>query len=505
MTESRTYRFAPRDKTGWVLGLSGSQVVALGASLLLALFASSRTHVALAVIPVLLGSALAFGRVGGQPVLIAAGPVGRWVLRAVRHRNRWEAPDRLLGIPVGDDGATEALPLPPPMDGQVLLAVDGARYDPLLGEGSLAVVHDPLGGTYTAVIPVAGSQFALTESDEQDRLLSLWGEALAGFCRDRSPVVAVRWLEWSAPGGLDEQLAYLDEHGHGDRSDPAFLSYWMLLARAGPMANHHEVLVTVTVAAERVVARRRHDGDERAACTEALLGQLRLFVARLETAGLVVDGPLSPDRLVAALQTRLRPRPAAGGDEQPRTLAQRTGMVSGEVGWPTRSDAARSQWMVDGTLHRCFYVAEWPRLDVGAAWMQPLTLWAGAIRTLAVIYEAVPPRRSLRAIERDATKLASDEEHRRSKGFRISAQHRRAQADVEERETQLASGFGEFAYAGLVTVSATDPDSLDRACDDLIQVAAGCAMVLQQLDFRHDQGVAACLPLARALAPSRAC
>jgi hypothetical protein len=157
---------------------------------------------------------------------------------------------------------------------------------------------------------------------------------------------------------------------------------------------------------------------------------------------------------------------------------------------------------VGTSLHRSFWVAEWPRLEVGADWMQPLVLAAGAVRTLALVAEPVAPRRSHRAIERDATKLASDEEHRRSKGFRVSASHRRAQADVEERETELVAGFGEFAYAGVVTVAAGDIEALERACDDLLQVAAGCGMWLAPLEFRHDAGLAACLPLARALAPA---
>jgi hypothetical protein len=147
-------------------------------------------------------------------------------------------------------------------------------------------------------------------------------------------------------------------------------------------------------------------------------------------------------------------------------------------------------------------VAEWPRLEVAADWMQPLVLAAGAVRTLALVAEPVPPRRSHRAIERDATKLASDEEHRRSKGFRVPAAHRRAQADVEDREAQLVAGYGEFAYAGIVSLSAPDPDALERACDDLAQVAAGCGVWLAPLDYRHDAGVGACLPLGRALAPS---
>jgi len=72
---------------------------------------------------------------------------------------------------------------------------------------------------------------------------------------------------------------------------------------------------------------------------------------------------------------------------------------------------------------------------------------------------------------------------------------------VEERESELVAGFGEFTYAGILTVAAGDTESLERACDDLCQVAAGAGVWLTPLDFRHDQAVGACLPLARALAP----
>ncbi len=506
MSPRTTYRLAPRDRTGWVLGLSGPQVVLLGAAVLVAVPLSSRTGLLIAAIPVVLAGAVAFGRLRGRPVLEVAPPALAWAARRLRHRTTWAAPEPAPAVPAGagDDGTEGDLPLPPPLDGQVLLSVDAATYDPALDGASIAVVCDPRAGTYSAALAVASSSFTLTEPAEQDRLLAAWGDALAGFCTEAGPVSAVRWLEWAAPAGLEDQLAYLAEHGHGDTADPAYSSYRLLLGRAGPLATRHHCLLTVTVDARRVTARQRHRGDARAACVEALLGELRLFAGRLERAGLVVGPPLSPAELAATVAARLDPEaaPVAGGGR--RSLAQRAGLTApGPPGavWPRTADARRGHWAVGSSLHRCFWVAEWPRLEVGADWMQPLMLAAGAVRTLALVAEPVAPRRSHRAIERDATKLASDEEHRRAKGFRVSASHRRAQADVEERESQLVAGFGEFTYAGIVTVAAGDVESLERACDDLCQIAAGAGVWLSPLDFRHDQAVAACLPLARALAP----
>jgi hypothetical protein len=50
-------------------------------------------------------------------------------------------------------------------------------------------------------------------------------------------------------------------------------------------------------------------------------------------------------------------------------------------------------------------------------------------------------------------------------------------------------------------VSAADVETLERACSDVVQVAAGCGVELRLLNGRHDQALAACLPLAHSIAP----
>ena len=277
MTGRTTYRLAPRDRTGWVLGLSGPQVVILGVAVMVAVMVSSRAGLAVAAVPVVLAVAVAFGRVGGRPLLEAAPPAMAWALRRLRHRTAWVAP--AADATAADEAPGTALVLPPPLDGQRLLAVDAAGYDPALDGAPVAVVFDPRAGAYTAALAVASPSFTLTEATEKDRLLAAWGDALAGFCTEGGPVASVRWLEWAAPAGLDDQLAYLSQHGHGDTADPAYASYRLLLGRAGPLSTRHHCLLTVTVDAARVSARRRHHGDAQAAAVEALLAELRLFAA----------------------------------------------------------------------------------------------------------------------------------------------------------------------------------------------------------------------------------
>src|SRR5690606_24008148 len=118
-----------------------------------------------------------------------------------------------------------------------------------------------------------------------------------------------------------------------------------------------------------------------------------------------------------------------------------------------------------------YWVAEWPRLEVGPSWLEPLLLHPGGIRTFSIHYEPVPPTRSHRRIDRDTTRLAANEEQRNRAGFRIGARHRRAETAVLEREAELVAGYAELEFAGFLTVSASDPHELERNCAEYEQAA----------------------------------
>lgn len=389
----------------------------------------------------------------------------------------------------------------------------------------MAVVEDSTRRTYAVTVratAVGGEPFSLTEPAQQDVLLARWGDALAGFCQERSPVAWVRWTELACPDDADAEHDYLSAHGHDDPFDPAVVSYRSVLDTAGPLAMRHEVLVTVAVAAQRAHAARRSGSQgaslsaseaREAACVDVVLAETRLLTERLEAGGLLVSDPLSPDEVEAALEARMVP--AGGGKDGPPDHGQDRNLAAlvGGARWSAatelaperprwRPKAARATWLgwqVDGVHHRAFWVTEWPRMEVRGAWMAPLLVWGGGSRSVAVVFEPVPLRASQRAIERQATKLESDRAHREAKGFRVPAGHRRAARAVAEREEELVAGYTELEYAGLVTISAASQADLDRRSAELVQLAAGCAVALEPLNGRHDLAVAACLPLARAL------
>lgn len=485
----RTYRFSPPDRTGWFLGLGGAQVILLGSGLVTSAIAVNYgAPLVLGVITVAVAAVLSLVRSGGQPLVELVPSAWRWA----RHRRdaTWLAPLTAMGAP-----EPIAPVLPPPLDGQVIAAAPGAAG------GEMGVVSDAAAGTYAATVRVSGRQFALVERGEQEGLLALWGDALSAFCREAASVVEVRWSEWAAPAGMEEQHAYLAEHAIADVLDPAAASYRQLLRSAAPVATRHEVLVTVVISARRLNLGPRHQGDPAAAATAALAEELRQLARRLEAAGLTVSAPLSVGELCRALRVRLDPQVISVLDRRGRSLGDRAGLVGPADGGPLMASRAKRHWEVDGSLHRVFWFREWPRFDVGPTWMSDLLLYGGAVRTVAMSYQPVPPRVSQRAILRQSAKIEADVDQRQRTGFRVGAHHRRASRAVEEREEELVAGYSELEYVGFVAVCAATAEALDLACADVVQMAAGCGIELRPLDRRHDQGVAVCLPLARGMAP----
>jgi hypothetical protein len=482
---ARTYVLSPRDRTGVLLGLSGLQTGVLGAAVVLFAVAASLAGV-LVAIP--LSSVVAAGavRVGGRSVVEVLPLQCRRVAELVRPPAPWLA---VLPITEGERA------LPPATAGQVILAIDPQGRGFPGRVGPIAVVHDRAGRRLAVTVRAEGQRFALLDRDDQDRQAQLWGDALAPFASSACPIVAVRWTEWVAPAGMEDQHAWLAEQA----VDPDAGGYRALVSEAAPVVAGHEVLLTLVVADRTVAGRRGRAGVD--AAVDALLSEVRLFGQRLEAAGIEAHGPLTPAEVRAAVRMRLDPSCRSALDRRARTLGERSGLAAGAE-QPLSASSTWRQWTVDGTLHRAFYVAEWPRLPVAADWLQGLVLHAGVVRTVGVTYEPVPAAASRRRVERQVTKLATDAEQRTRTGFRVDGQHQRASQAVLDREQELVSGYAEFAYVGLVEVSARDEQELDRAAEELVQVAASVGIDLRPLHGRHDLAVAALLPLARTVAPT---
>jgi len=491
--ESRRYRFGPLDRAGWILGLNATQCVLVTAGLIVGGIALRATGSLLpATLPLLAALVVAFGRWEARPIHEWIRPLAGWWSLRSRSLDHW-------GADILDLDRTNAPELPPFLAGLRFLEIP-VRTRKARASG-VGVVVDPSGHVFSATLRARGREFALLESAEQARILDAWGAALAGFCRERGFVTRISWSEWAAPASLEQHLAFVREHHHDAPIGESLAAYLDVVADAGPLTTSHEVLLTVSVDRRHVHRPRAADADQ--ATIETLLEELRLFTARLQQAGIAVDDPLSPADLAMVLRLRADPSCAPRLYQRARTVAEDARLIAPQNCTPL---AVQAHWRLvraDGALHRCYWIAEWPRLQVPADWLATLLLHPGGIRTLSLVCEPVAPSRSRRAVDRDATRLASDEDQRARRGFRIRATHRRAETEVLAREQELVAGYAELTYAGFLTITAFDLDTLETQAAEWQQVAAQAGLELRPLHGQHDLALATALPLGHVPAPRR--
>jgi len=144
-------------------------------------------------------------------------------------------------------------------------------------------------------------------------------------------------------------------------------------------------------------------------------------------------------------------------------------------------------------------VSQWPRIDVGATFLAPLLMQTNVLRSVAVCMEPVPPSQAIRKVEAARTSDVADEETRRRGGFVTTARKRLQQEATARREQELADGHAEFRFAGFVTVSAPDPDALERACAEVEHAAQQARLELGRLYGQQPEAFTFTLPLARGL------
>lgn len=496
---TRTYRFAPLDRTGWLLGLSGVQcaVIAAGifASGLLLDAGAPPTAVLLSVVAL---SAATLSRWRGRPVHEWVPVLARFAAGRVTGSHRWSAQIPLLTCAATDGDRQPALP--PFLRGLELVDAGAVAWCPASAHAGVGVVRDRANRTVSGSVPVRGRGFSLLERGEQDRLLQSWGDVLSGFCTERGLVSRVQVTEWAAPGGLGEHERFLSRHAVRGANREALDSYRELLGEAKPLSVGHEVLVTVTVDRRRVPGGRPNGTATHDVVVAALLEELRLISMRLDAADMAVGPPLSAAQTAEALRERCDPSCRPRLEARRSTLSELTGLVSRYSAAPLASVVDRDHVRTDASLHRSYWIAEWPRLEVGPNWLEPFLMHGPGVRTFSLHYEPVPPSASQRGINRDATRLAADEEQRSRAGFRVGARHRRSQAAVAEREAEVVAGYAELGFAGFVTVTAPDGEALAVACTGYEQAAAQAGLELRALDGQHDLGLVCALPMGRGLA-----
>ncbi|MGH9189703.1 MAG: SCO6880 family protein [Acidimicrobiales bacterium] len=487
------FRFPEPDHRTLLLGLRAPQLAVLGVIIVVALMVLVTVPTTLGVAGALMafavGAPAALVRVQGRTIDQWVPVAARWKLRVVLGHNRWRS-----SVPGLGDSATRAerAAPPPPLAGVTLLRA--ARS----GGGDLAVVKDGRGRSYSAVVACRGRAFALLDAAEQQRLCALWGQAIASFAHEGSPVTRLAWVERTVPGDGDALKDHLAANAVLAPHHPAHAAYAQLLGDAGSTSRERETFVVVSIGGRR--ARRaigQAGGGDRGAC-EVLAREVSSLVDRLRLAD--VDGVdvLGSRQLAGVLRVAFDPR--AGRPLARR--ARREVVLSGTTGrnaWPLATETGWSHYRTDSGVHTTYWMGGLPRRDVEAAFLCPLLLRPSGQHTVAVVMEPVPPRAVARAAESAHASHVADEELRARAGYLPSARRRRLHEAILDREAELAGGHAECRFSGYVTVTATNLDELELLAAEMEGYGYDANVELRRLYGEQDTAFTYTLPLARGL------
>ena len=429
--------------------------------------------------------------VGGRTVEQWLPVVCGWLtsLASGRVRSTCQPPAATVTLPASEsslrhvrDGSAAA----PPQLGKVRIV--GVEYR----GGLVGAVSERRGRRLTAVLVARAPGFALADRDEQEQRLAVWASVLQAAAH--GAVRRIAWVQRTAPAQGDGLARWLYDQRDPDidlASDRIARSYLELMAHSAQAIQHHEVLISVQVDTARL--RHDHPGE----LHRALISACERVASGLERARVRTDRALTPGGLARALRVGYDPyahahlaalRAAGHGDE----LAERSA-------WPAAAGESWGSYQVDAAVHATFEIAGWPRSDVGPAFLSPLLTGGTHVRSVAVCFEPLDPRRSLTQAEADVTRSETDRHQRHRLGQIETARHRHAQDATQRRESELAAGHTEVRLAGYITVTGTDPDELEEACEETITLAARSHLELRRLYGQQAHAFTFTLPLCRGM------
>src|SRR6266545_3682656 len=449
------YRFGPLERRGLIGSLGPGQLLILAAAVLLTIVLvqalKSGAGLALGMV-VLSGGALASfvpyqGRTLNEWMPVLASFFGRRL--GGRHHYRSPAPEAGTRFKSGDVPVS----LPDSIGKVELLAF------PFRGV-ELGVIADRAAGTYAATIQARARSFVLLDPADKASRLAGWAGVVAGLAREGSPVSRVQWIE---------------------------------------RTEQDELYVVVQVSASKAArAIKQAGGRDTGACV-VLARELETFARRLEGAEIEVLHALGPRRLAATIRLAFDPHPRPGRARLATLDPSREEGVAARNAWPRETETRWSYYRTNDVVHSTYWIAEWPRLEVGPDFLAPLLVQTRSMRTVSVTMEPVPPLKAMRAVGFAKTADVADEELRQKLGFIGTAKRRNQSEAVARREQELADGHADVRFSGWITVTAESVDGLQEACAEIEHAAGQSRLELQRCDGEQDICFSYTLPLGRGL------
>jgi hypothetical protein len=470
-------KFSRLTRRGILLGLSLSQLVALGigvTTLVWAFYAGGGVLIAFSAPVWLCATAVVWIRIAGRPIVEWI-PVAFWWM--------WKT--------TGGQLLYRRRVVKPRPAGSLALPGDMARMreydDPITGAG---MVHDPTASTLTAIVAVSHPAFALLDPGEQERRVSSWGRVLATVCRS-GRLSMLQVLERTLPDSGTGLAEWWASHGNADGSW-ASTTYAELIHRAGPAGERHATTLSLSLDMQTAARQIRTAGGGIRGAAAVLRQEMSTLVAALRSADLAPSSWLTCGEIAVILRSAYDPAVAA-------TLERhgKLGQSLATAG-PVAVNESWSRLRTDSAFHAVLWISEWPRSMVYPGFLAPVLLSTGIQRSFSLLCTPMRSDQAARDIRKKKTEYISDAAQRQRIGQVEDASQTAEFQDVLQQEADLTAGHGVLRYTGLISVSARTAEDLDAAVAAIEQAAIQASCETRLLVGQQAQAfTAAALPLCR--------
>ncbi|GAA0597749.1 PrgI family protein [Kribbella sandramycini] len=372
----------------------------------------------------------------------------------------------------------------PRQHGRLQLPGGGGVLRMLTTSAGIGVVHDPRRRRLIAVAKIEGPAHLLQNTDEQDRRVTAYGQLIAGLCQSNR-IARAQVLERTLPDPGDELGAWAQQRDV-DPATAAGAIYTDLLRQAAPAAARHETLFSLAIDLDAVGREVRKHGGGILGATAVLESEARAFQTSLAAAG-VAGCWLNAQELAMSLRVAFDPAAT-------RTIPSPQALDASEAG-PLAVDEDWDQLRTDSSFHRVYVVTEWPRVRASPSFLSPLLLKPGIRRTFSLVLQPIPMSKALRDARRHQVERVTDRATRAKIGQLETEEDRQLDADVAQRERDLAAGHGDVRWLGLIVVSGDTQEALDDACMEIEIAATQALLDVRRLVGQQLEGfMAAALP-----------
>lgn len=474
-------RFGQQERRGSFLGLTGAQVAVLGSLALicvLALFILQIWAWPVWLVAILI-AAITVWRFRGEPVVSMVATQGSYFNRRVKKqhmytRDVWEQPWQAATVVSKQHGVRA-------VHARGTLKMPGALGDCQLYEIERAggFILDRRSRRVAVTLAVQSRAWQLQDPDAQSAAIDgfmSWLNSLEHVTGLVGAVIRIRADRSSSTELADFEI----EFGDPNASDKLKEEYALLIKEGAGRAFAFSSALTLTFGLDELSRQIKDSGGGLTGIGHILDQRVQALAEPAAAMRVRVEAWLTAEELEKNVTSAWDPIASARRREEGLTTLEAAPIMGIEEGW--------SYLRADESVHRVFWVADWPRHQARIGFLEPLLMSGTSSRTVVLQITPRPSHEAMKQAGKELTDMELAAEMRQKMGMRVTRRQEREHEDVDWREKDLVNGHGQASFRGFLIASAASMDDLSRGASDIETASHQVRIVVQPM---HGQQAAA--------------